>query len=163
MERDLRKLVPIIGGLMGARYNLDGYVGFSNGRYVQVFRNGCIEAVQEYANPRDQVGRSALPSQNVEQEIMRHINGAKLLWHELGVEPPALVGCSILGAKGWELAVSYERTHELDRDAVIFPEEVLETFANSYQHDARPIIDMVWQAVGVPRSPNFDQEGNYSP
>jgi hypothetical protein len=46
---------------------------------------------------------------------------------------------------------------------VILPDEVLETFANHYRIDALPIIDTLWQAAGVPRSPNFDHEGNYNP
>ena len=160
IERHMDKLVPIIGGLDDARYNLDGFFGHSNNHYALVFRNGCIEAVQAYG---DQGERPTLPALNLEREIMRHIKGAKSLLTELGVEPPIAVGCSVVGAKGYELTQNYGSTHAIDREAVILPDEVLTTFARPFQADARPIIEMLWQSVGVPRSPNFDQEGNYNP
>lgn len=160
IERDLGKLVPIIGGVSGARYNLDGYVGSSNGRYVQVFRNACIEVVQEYGDPQARIGYQALPSTNVEDKILQHIAGSKRLLREAGIEPPVVIACSILGAKGWELALDYQRTHAFDREAVILPEEVLTTLGDPHRPDARPIIDTLWQAVGVARSPNFDLGGD---
>ncbi len=48
-----------------------------------------------------------------------------------------------------------------DRDPVIIPELVIDTFGGIVQNEAKPILDMIWNAAGSAGSPNYDESGRF--
>ena len=163
------------------RYNFDGVLcdsqlgepGEGPEGYVQLFRTGVIEAADNHAFIEEQ-SMSA---------INGHINGYKLdeglikavhryfrLLRELGVEPPIFLLLSLVGVSGYQMLRGgvprhyYSALRPVDRDDLVVPEvmvESLEQDLHSLQRLMRPLLDAVWNAVGLPRSPHYDESGNW--
>ena len=52
----------------------------------------------------------------------------------------------------------------VDRDALLVPEvliESLEQDLHALQRHMRPLLDAVWNSVGAPGSPHYDESGNW--
>ena len=45
----------------------------------------------------------------------------------------------------------------------MFPEVVVESFAEPAAKIVRPLFDLLWNACGYPGSKSFDNDGNWSP
>ena len=151
-------------------FNLDGVIvhpGYIDESgmlsYVQVFRNGAVEAVRYGALLWDE--RPLLPS-NV---LAEHLRSALTLipkgLREIDVSGPALVGISWLGVNGYSLAISNYQAALADRDDLILPEFWCEDVQqlNSPDQIARPALDMLWQAFEQARCQLYDQDGNWKP
>jgi hypothetical protein len=163
LGRDPRPLVGLIGGL-NSRFNADGFVGWSDSGYAQVFRNGCLETVSICANRTPLQGdKGFLPSVGFEQQIFRKVKNAKELLQSLLVECPIAVMVSFTGIKGWRMGLppGYSTTavDVFDRDPLLVPEILIETFDGSPVTEVRPIVDSVWNASGWPGSPHYDDDG----
>jgi hypothetical protein len=56
--------------------------------------------------------------------------------------------------------------HFIDRDLLVLPDVVLESYPNDYRVELprlmRPVVDAFWQAGGWPRSIGYDGEGNWA-
>jgi len=165
---------PLIGGTDYSRFNVDGLINIGaligdsgyRGGYCQLFRNGAIELVDAQMCRRHEA-RKLIASHsfesNLQQSTAHFLDGMK----KLGIPPPALFMLALSGYRGFEMAVPsghlrWEAT-PIDRDMLVLPE----TFIDDYDMDAarvmRPIADMVWNASGWPRSPYYDEHGNWRP
>ncbi|TQF77375.1 hypothetical protein FK498_12975 [Elioraea sp. Yellowstone] len=49
----------------------------------------------------------------------------------------------------------------LDRDVIAIPEHLIETLDGDIDRNAKPILDMIWQAVGWPEAQGFDDNGRW--
>lgn len=167
LERDPGSLVNIIGGLDHTRFNADGFVAWSTHGYLQVFRTGCLEVVRVFpggATPQREGG--ALPSVSFEIKLFEHIHHGKSLLQALSVAPPVVVMVSFVGVKGWRIGVSPEYATSaldvFDRDPLLIPETVIESFEGTAENDARPLLDATWNAAGWRGSPHYDAEGKWA-
>ncbi|MGI8912804.1 MAG: AlbA family DNA-binding domain-containing protein [Chloroflexota bacterium] len=165
-------LIPISDSFpsLRDRYNFDGLLvhailpdhSFSPS-YLQVFRNGSIEAVLDlryYAHDK------YIPGGKYEQDVLRSLPRFLSAQQQLGVRPPILIMLSLLGVSGYAVASpSFSRRRgdlvPIDRDSVIIPEVVVETFNPDYAMVMRPVFDAVWNAGGWPRSMNYDSTGKW--
>jgi len=83
---------------------------------------------------------------------------------ELG--PPVAFAYSILKAKSGELGINRmwglvdAEAGTFDRDVVPLPDVVLQEFPQAHVA-LRPMFDLVWQASGIPKSWNYDEQGNW--
>jgi hypothetical protein len=60
-----------------------------------------------------------------------------------------------MGAKDWVMAVGPEYSSSrkaFDRDPVVMPEALLQSFRDTSASDAAPIIRAIWRAAGWPDS-----------
>jgi hypothetical protein len=161
------QLQTITGGFHGWRYNLDGLVTYleeGEGHvtsYVQVFRNGVIEAAAAYAV----VGRlgpgDLIPSKTFEQKILDGVPPLLEALKFMELDPPFVVMLSLIGVKGLRMSMGPGASDPIDRDVLLIPEHLAETYPDDPAPLMHPLIDMVWNACGRERSPNFDIEGNY--
>jgi hypothetical protein len=55
----------------------------------------------------------------------------------------------------------YKCKHEVDRDYLLIPEILVESYDTPASEILRPAFDAVWQACGFPRSLNYDEQGNW--
>jgi len=133
--------------------------------YVQVFRNGCLEATEStLLRLRDKA--KYFPGVAFEQAVVEC--GARLLklLEIMEIGGPYIVMLSYLGVKGYIIYVDPFRfmghgTHPIERDN-LFPDEiVIESASQDFGRAMRPIFNQVWNACGWPTSFNYDEQGNW--
>jgi len=154
------------------RYNLDGfltYVPEEEGKshsYVQLFRNGIIEAVEGLLlQPYE--GQLIIPSIAYEQELIKSFTDYLSLLKTLNVELPIFVFLTLLGVKGYSMAASerfpFARSHTIDRDILQLPEVIVENYDVRAEQVLKPCFDSIWNACGFPKSFNYNDEGEWAP
>jgi len=160
------KILPIEGTLFSYRYNFDGFLSYSSGSgeksysYVQLFRNGIIEFVDGLVLK----GSNVIPSLSFEQILSKALQKYLLALKILEVELPNFVFLTLLGVKGYSMAVDKykywrEETQTIDRDVLMLPEIIINSYDVDVKDALRPCLDSVWNACGYPRSLNYDDKG----
>lgn len=154
-----------------SRYNLDGYLamaeradGESSG-YAQLYRNGTIEGVDAWVLRLEENGHRYIPSKAFDQLVVDAIGQYASLQRELGVEPPVIVMLSLLGVRGMSLAYKARLDPEatlIDRNSLIIPDVLIESFDDSPATVVRPLLDAVWNAAGLPRCLHYDEQGDFN-
>jgi len=167
------KLKPIYCSGWNDRYNLDGFLSYSGGRndkshsYVQLFRNGIIEAVEGLLlEPHGD--KLLIPSIAYERELILSLEEYLSLLKILDVEPSIFVFLTLLGVKGYSMGIdtwryAIEEIHTIDRDILLLPEVVLESFDIKAEEVLKPCFDCIWNACGFSKSFNFNDDGEWSP
>lgn len=170
-------LSPMHSGGWNNRHNFDGFLTYSPpigekqyGTYLQIFRNGSIEAVDARllgSTLRSRPDPPFIPSVVFEEEIIKALRSYLYVQNDLlGVSPPVFIMLALLGVKGYEMAVKRSRfwsvdSHPIDRDSLILPEVIVETFDCDAAEVLRPIFDVVWNAAGWSHSVNYDKGGKW--
>jgi hypothetical protein len=88
----------------------------------------------------------------------------------IGASTPIVVLVSIVGARDFIIA-SGSRAYlsgrrpmpRIDRDTLLFPDVLVESFEANLPRLMRPVVDGLWQAGGWPGSSRYDAEGNWQP
>ena len=169
-----RHAMPLVGGnASGGRLNADGYL-YSDGvgsdyhrGYVQVYRSGVIEMASTVARmgETDQRGVPTLASQWQEKEYIDFVNGTMEALRDLGVQPPVYICISLLRVKGTVMARPqrfWGSGDLIDKDILLIPTMTSETLAEPADRLMRPAFDIVWQASGLPASPYYNEEGDWT-
>ena len=162
-------MIPI--GSMGgrSRYNLDGFLTYfgqegETHSYVQLFRNGVIEAVAGLSLRSD--GKKLIYSDTEEKLIESFIVYLSLL-KTLNVEPPTFVFLTLLGFKGYSMALSRDRFdtegYQIDRDVLQLPEVIIESYDINAAKELKPCFDSIWNACGFKGSVNYNDKGEWAP
>lgn len=99
--------------------------------------------------------------------MLRALLGHLALQENLGVDPPVLVMLSLLGVRGYRMTASapdFDADAAIHRDDLMVPEILFEEYEGDPLQVAnrmRPAFDAVWNACGYPRSPNYDENGQW--
>lgn len=124
--------------------------------YVQLFRNGAIEAIdttvlEPYAGYPDFVPVGAF-----EQRITAAVAQYVAIQKKLGFGPPVFVMLTMIGVKGFKASTGPQTLgyHSIDRDVLILPDVAVEDFNSSIEQIMKPIFDTVAQSAGLPESPS---------
>jgi hypothetical protein len=160
------------------RYNFDGMLcdfqvgsagsSYAEG-YVQLFRTGVIEASDNYAFFEEE-GESRIDGYKLDEGLIKAVHRYFRLLSGLGVEPPIFLLLSLVGVSGYKMLQKdmpygyYSALRSVDRDDLVVPEvmvESLEQDLHALQRSMRPLLDAVWNAVGLARSPRYDESGNW--
>jgi hypothetical protein len=159
LANDTGRLQPISAGSWDSRHNFDGYLSFAEPlTYLQVFRNGIIEAVNT-SIIRPDGSRRTIPS-SFEIILLEALPRFLSIQKQLGVEPPLFIMLSLLGVLDYIMGVNSRfDTYPIDRDALILPEIIVENFECNPSEVMRPIFDSIWNASGLPRSMNYNANG----
>ncbi|MET0647808.1 MAG: hypothetical protein ABW208_14425 [Pyrinomonadaceae bacterium] len=154
------------------RYNFDGLFSHASteGRassYVQLFRNGTVEAVLADVQNPDYENKKMLPSGWLEKHFIEALPIYVRAQRDVGVEPPVFLMFSLLGVSGYYMGIDgrhrlrrYDQS-PIDRDALLVPEIVLEGFDQEASMTLRPAFDAIWNAAGWPRSMSYDENGTW--
>jgi len=166
------KLKPMVCSGWNSRYNLDGFLTYARDRegktysYVQVFRNGIVEAV-EGAMLGPWAAELLIPSSEYEDELVKSLPDYLSVLKALNVGLPAFIFLTLVGVKGYSMGLDrrYWRRerHKIDREVLLLPEVVIETYEVAAEDVLRPIFDAVWNACGFPKSLNYDDNGKWHP
>ncbi len=163
------KLKPIYTTGWNSRINLDGFLSFDHRdndlshSYVQLYRNGIIEAVE---GSMFRISEKIFSSVVYEKELLQSLSGFLNVLKELGVNMPMVIFLTLTGTKGWNMWVDparfYSGKHyKIDRDILQLPETFVESFGTTPTDILRPMFDIIWNACGYERSFNFNAAGNW--
>lgn len=164
------KMIPMSCRGWNHRYNLDGFLTYCGGReershsYVQLFKNGIIEAVEGLIlDPNHTKGKLLIPT-DYEIELIKSLPDYLSILKTLNVELPVFIFLTLVGVKEYSMAVDRQRywideVHTIDRDILLLPEIVIESYEVIAEDILRPCFDSIWNACGFPRSLNYDDTG----
>lgn len=167
------KMNPINSGGGYPRYNLDGLLHHSeskNGRsrsYTQLFRNGIIEAIEGLLL-RPRTGGLLIPAVAYEMELIRSLRQYLSVLKTLHVEMPLFVFLTLIGVKGYSIGrddavQSADEVDRIDRDVLLVPEVIMESYDKVAEDVLRPCFDTIWNACGYSRSLNYNDSGEWRP
>ncbi|MES2183882.1 MAG: ATP-binding protein [Pseudomonadota bacterium] len=141
--------------------------------YAQIFRNGTIECASTGGAKR------VLQDGGEEKSIVWSLDMSKFFWRRtllaltelkrMGFSGPALIGCALLTAKGYELGIgdvfSYISNSVADRSNFIVPPVYVEDIETvNLSSVLRPALDAFWQIFDRPRCLDFDEHtGEFNP
>jgi Schlafen, AlbA_2 len=152
------KFMPIGVSGWDSRYNLDGFLTFTpeyrsqhNRAYVQLFRNGAIEAISSHT-----LDMKSIPAGAFEFQLATALGVFLRAEQELGFAPPIFVLVSLLGVKGYKIE-GFPSSDPIDRDLLLLPDAIIENYNASPKEVLHHIFDAVWQAAGFPRCLIFDR------
>ena len=162
-----QKLPPINSDRWNRRFNLDGVLTYAKIQeeydgYVQLFKNGIIEATDaSMLGPyRDGI---SIPGEFFEKCLIRSLWDYLALMKEISVGLPAYIFLSVLGVKGFKMKTSASpmlRASWIDRDHLLVPEVIVDSYDSKVENILRPCFDSVWNACGYSRSMCYDENGN---
>lgn len=169
--------ITMCTGLFGGhrqRFNFDGYLSHSEGMepgisesYLQIFRNGSLEGVDTSLLRSDSSDPAWIPSIAFEEDLIRSFRACMSLAKALAVTPPLFVMLSMLGVRGYRMAVGIGRgvrqvgIIQIEKNDLLIPEIVVDDFNLPADTVLKPIFDAVWNACGYPGSMNYDEDGNW--
>ncbi|MBL7851672.1 MAG: ATP-binding protein [Cyclobacteriaceae bacterium] len=166
------QLRPMRAGGWDHQFNLDGFIGFSNdGSYVQLFKNGIIEAVDtSILSVYQTTAGYSIPSQKLESTVLEAFSNYLKLLYELKIEFPLVVSLSLVDIKKYSFATSggyaalvLSRKLKSNKDVINLPESLLQDYSMPPSVLFKPIFDCLWNAYGYQGSENFDALGNWKP
>ncbi|HSL46242.1 MAG TPA: hypothetical protein VK897_22600 [Anaerolineales bacterium] len=172
LEEDIWSLSLIYSSISSYRYNLDGLIAYNNkdnnstGAYTQLYRNGIIESVSTTVFNSAE-GNPYIPSIVFEQELIEALKTYISTHQKLLISPPSVLTLSLVGVRGYKLAVSqrldawHNHIHVIDRDSLLLPETIIEDYAIDPAAILRPIFDAVWNSAGWPKSYGYDESGEW--
>ncbi len=164
---------PIRSGGLNYRYNLDGCITHSEGQdgksrsYVQFFRNGILEAVNGYLIPLREE-RPSIPSVAYEEALIKSLTDYLSLSKSLNIELPIFMFLDLLGVKGYSMGINtwrYEidEIHTIDRDILLLPEIVVESYEVRAEKLLKPCFDSIWNACGFSGSFYYNEKEEWAP
>ncbi len=163
----LADICPIGTNGYNQRINLEGRLAISGDEksgftgYAQLFRNGVIEAVEVYYGWLDE---KAIAGEAYESDLLLSLKKYFSALQAFGIEAPVFVFFSLLGAKGYRLAVSNSsrfNKHIVDRDVLNFFDVRVDDLNQDPADVMRPIFDSVWNSFGFDRSFNYNEAGEW--
>lgn len=170
---DHNRQLPILGiNAFDTRINVDGVLALRNldargtHGYSQLFRSGFFETVKVLTPSFGE--EPVLAGQVYEDHFIRLLDRLRSEYSQLGVGLEMTCMVSILGARQVQLGVDRARynleAHQgrFDRDVIALPDVLLSPDLTATKA-LRPVFDLVWQAAGIARSPNYDDAGEWRP
>ncbi|MCA9069000.1 MAG: ATP-binding protein [Planctomycetaceae bacterium] len=153
-----------------SQFNFDGLSVFCRGiagtvsSCVQLFRNGTIEALTT-----EHLGYKKEPEfhgKSLEKGIFESVERFIAFFRSIGIQPPIVVGLSMLGTKGFSMIYPigmsyYSERNSIDRDHLILQELIVEDFEIPASLFLKPAFDQIWNSCGLRKSENYDDQGNW--
>ena len=157
ISRELH-LIPL-GFVTGwdGRFNLEGYVRYISLRdglslaYLQIFRNGALETVDTSLASHSTAG-GYLRAATLKTDVIEKLGYYLESFRGLGVDAPAAVMISLLGVKGHRVGpqemAAIHGVGRFDRDVILVPEVLLDSFDADITKLMKQTFDVVWNAAG---------------
>lgn len=146
-------------------YNADGFAAYSTGRvenkiyaYDQIFRNGIYEAyTASFLYPADQGGQKFmfLYGKEFVKNVLTKITSAFELLKYFEIEPPFFISLSFYGLQNSRINDNYNISNEFVRTELHLPQIVIPQYESKIYEHLKPILDILWQAAGIPNSPLY--------
>lgn len=155
-----------------SRFNVDGLLNYSGHEevfaYSQLFRDGRLEAVMPdvaYLMDRQQNGARCLRGSICEKAVFETVAGYLQFCRAIELSPPIQMFSALIGCAGVRICTDWSfrdlSTHGIDRSPAFLPEIEITAINAEPTRLLRPWCDTLWQACGMERSFNFDQQGTW--
>jgi hypothetical protein len=163
------KISPICSGAYNRRINFDGIFIYSvemekgkTDSYVQLYKNGIIEAVESKMLPfKDK----SIPI-SYEAYLIRSTKEYIEFLKELDIELPFFIYVTLTGVKGYFIPSSqrfFSSNQIIDKEILNPSVMVLDDFNTDIDVLLRPIFDGIWNAAGFTHSLNYNENGRFEP
>lgn len=167
---------PLIsGGSLNQRPNFHGLMTFTQhysdhysdlaGSYVQIFRTGCLEAVETQFFTKTYQDMPALSTTTYEGRINQCLGNYFHALKELEIQPPFYIMFTLLHVKNHIVVQEHLRLIpnqiRISEDHLITIPVFIDSFDFDFQNILRPAYEAVWNAGGYERDLNYDKDGNW--
>ena len=153
------------------RINFDGFLAYAKRgwqntpySYLQVFRNGILEAVDSILIPGG--NDSEIDHARLEGVVLDGVGRYLAVQKSLGIEPPLCIMLTLIGVKDSRLFAHRVggpvASEPIDRNILQIPEVVLHTFECEPDVIMRPIFDAIGNAGGWPGSQSYNDQGRWA-
>lgn len=155
------------------RFNVDGILNFSGYQevraYSQLFRDGRLESVMSDVgypvNPQAEKSPYAIRCGLTERSVFEVVHDYLRFCSTIEFVPPVWMFSALVQCKGFRMMTD-RRFRDLsekavDRSPAILPVLKITDFDAEPHQLLHSWCDFLWQASGVERSFNYDQEGNW--
>lgn len=149
----------LLSGIGNATWNNEGliYRGGEIGEYVQIMRNGIIEAysmkdVNNQASPER--SERLIASKNFEFNILSAYSDFIEILRSLTIQLPISVNINIINSNGLKMAVGrppYIR-NPYDRSILRLVDSLINRYEDPPVQVLKPIFDSLWNTYGLPES-----------
>ena len=135
--------------------------------YVQVFRDGCVEAVTtEIFHDDDVEQKPKVIFHTYEAVVEKALHNHLSLLRELEIDPPIFVSLAFIGGKDYSLLLRDQFGQEkssspIGRDVLIIPETPIYEYSATYYDVLKESFDRMWQTCGQLGSINY-KDGKWS-
>ncbi|WP_099355501.1 hypothetical protein [Fredinandcohnia onubensis] len=156
--------LPLLSGAgRDSRYNYDGFLSYNsyNGSYLQVFRNGCIEIVD---NGFFQEENKWLFPVRYENALIENLPKYLQVLNQWNDCKQYLVCGSFHGVKDYSLYLQNQFFYEkllIDRDELYLPQILIDSEVE-IPKVLKPAFDVLWNSGGLNGSQSY-KEGNWNP
>jgi len=166
-------LRPFYASGYSSKINVDGFVTHNFDRYAsiatsycQIFRAGQIESLDAGMMSERDNGRKTIPSTTLVECLLDIIPKYLQALEALNVPEPVILKLSIMGGKGYKLAlVGFEVPSRypkvIDRDVLHLPDSIVENYDDEIPKIIKPILDGLWNACGYDSCHFYDADGNW--
>jgi hypothetical protein len=166
-------LQPFYADRWGSGFNLDGVLACSpagngsNMAYLQVYWSGILETVSSEQFADYERAGLTFPARTFADGLVQFLDRGRRLLRALTIDPLASLYASLLSAKGVTLAIGERWTfgaghspRPFDRDTLPLREVLLTEWDGDPRVIVKSLLDELWQAAGLPRCLNYDDQGN---
>lgn len=170
-------LAPMYNYGFSNQINLDGRLYYStrtngeNWTYLQLYRNGVIEAVDVGMLESTDVNENRddtqlyIASVGYEEELIKSLERYLKFYRENSFNVPIVLGLSLVGVKGYRMGITngfrFDSGHPIDRDSVHLPDLLIDSYDKPASQILHPLFDLIWNACGLISSRNFNEEGEW--
>lgn len=97
-----------------------------------------------------------------ENDIAKAVHYFLFLQRKFAIEPPICIMISLLGMSGYTMVAGKygEESKQFERDSLILPELIIHSYDTNLFKAMKHLFDMIWNAVGYPKSICYDEAGN---
>jgi hypothetical protein len=172
--KELGSLIPPLGG-RGAygKFNVDGFVNHDDydsvDRYSVLYRDGRVEAlmpsIRYSLNQGNQAeGPYAIRDFSIDEGVLKTTEAYLSVTEKLEISTPVWLFSCIIGCRDVHICTDPMfrdlSRHRLDRSPCFLPPLRLERSEEKKGKIVRRWSDLFWQAFGMDRSLNFDENGD---
>lgn len=178
MESRTLELAPMRARSYHHFHGHDGFFTSSSHRnessqgYFLVRRTGSVEAVdtsmlsKRPAALKFNKPEKSIPSLLYEEEICSAVRRALNLQVSKNLKMPTMIQVSLIGVKGYHLGIDVSRLghfnlYPIEVDDLVLPGAYIDPQNQNVELALRFAFDEVWQSAGLPRSFNYDRNGNW--
>jgi hypothetical protein len=139
--------------------------------HIQFLRNGSVEyADMRWFRHSRENNKPIMSSVEHERSLINSLPHIFNVQKQLGIKPPLAVGLSLLSVRDYILNVDFrllfaaipgQPANRFDRENVVLPEVIIDTFDVDPAQVLKPAFDAIWNAAGWPESMNYDPSGNW--
>ncbi|PFR62210.1 hypothetical protein CN936_28280 [Bacillus cereus] len=166
-ELEQLSLRPLYGTTWGPQINKHGFCSYAQfpgnalpHSYVQIHRNGIIEAVDTGIL----IGREKyIPGVAFEQKIIIAIEKYyKNALQKLEIKLPYVIYITLIDAKDHYISLDPKRPlGKITDETLQLPPATINSWETDIGNALKPSFDYLWNNCGVVRSPNYDKDGNF--